>query len=155
MPPNPSELLASRQAQRLFKVLADRFEIVLIDSPPVLPVTDAAILAAYADATLMIVQAALQTAGSPRGRDSDSGGCRPLRAIVNRIPHQAAPSTTATTSYRTATGPAPVCLPPNQALGSTQTSGSRMGRTGIGTRQPQQWSCRLRSRRIVACQRKH
>ena len=90
VPPNPSELLASRQAQRLFKVLADRFEIVLIDSPPVLPVTDAAILAAYADATLIVIAAGSTTKRQARRAVEilTQVDAAPVGVIVNRIPHR-------------------------------------------------------------------
>ena len=57
VPPNPAELLNSSRAQDMFEPLRERFDLVLIDSPPVLPVTDAAILSRYADATLMLAAA--------------------------------------------------------------------------------------------------
>ncbi len=57
IPPNPAELLNSSQVQGIFVRLRERFDLVLIDSPPVLPVTDAAILSRYADATLMLAAA--------------------------------------------------------------------------------------------------
>lgn len=40
-PPNPSELLASHKAAAVIKALAEQFDVVLVDSSPVLPVTDA------------------------------------------------------------------------------------------------------------------
>lgn len=55
VPPNPAELLSSARAQRAFAQLRQAFDLVLIDSPPVLPVTDAVMLAKEADATLLIV----------------------------------------------------------------------------------------------------
>lgn len=55
MPPNPSELLSSERAGEVFAGLRDRADIVIIDSPPVLPVTDAAVLATKVDGTLLIV----------------------------------------------------------------------------------------------------
>ena len=55
-PPNPSELLQSHHMERLIKELSDRFAIVLLDAPPLLPVTDAALLAARADGMLAIVR---------------------------------------------------------------------------------------------------
>ena len=57
VPPNPAELLNSARVQDVFAALREHFDLVLIDSPPVLPVTDAAILSRYADATLMLVAA--------------------------------------------------------------------------------------------------
>lgn len=52
---NPTELLSSRRARDLFGELAERFDLVLIDSPPVLPVADAMILTSYADGVLLVV----------------------------------------------------------------------------------------------------
>ena len=57
VPPNPAELLNSAPARDIFTRLRDDFDLVLIDSPPVLPVTDAAILSRHADATLMLAAA--------------------------------------------------------------------------------------------------
>ncbi|GLZ51670.1 polysaccharide biosynthesis tyrosine autokinase [Actinomycetospora sp. NBRC 106378] len=54
VPPNPSELLASRQARDLFAALRERADVVLIDTPPVLPVTDAATVSRHADATVLL-----------------------------------------------------------------------------------------------------
>ncbi|WP_170285924.1 polysaccharide biosynthesis tyrosine autokinase [Nocardioides rubriscoriae] len=55
-PPNPSELLQSHQMEMLIKELSNRFSVVLLDAPPLLPVTDAALLAARADGMLAIVR---------------------------------------------------------------------------------------------------
>jgi capsular exopolysaccharide synthesis family protein len=55
-PPNPSELLGSRAMARVVAKLCER-GMLIIDSPPVLPFTDAAVLAKVADATLMVVRA--------------------------------------------------------------------------------------------------
>jgi polysaccharide biosynthesis transport protein len=57
LPPNPAELLTSARAGELFGELRQRFSLVLIDSPPVLPVTDAVVLSKVADATLLVVAA--------------------------------------------------------------------------------------------------
>jgi polysaccharide biosynthesis transport protein len=70
MPPNPAELLNGRRIQEVFKTLRGMFDLVLIDSPPVLPVTDAVVLAKDADATLLIV-AAGQTSQSDLQRAAE------------------------------------------------------------------------------------
>jgi len=57
MPPNPAELLNGRRIQDVFNTLRGLFDLVLIDSPPVLPVTDAVVLAKDADAALLVVAA--------------------------------------------------------------------------------------------------
>lgn len=56
-PPNPSELLSSERAASVIQALADQFDVVLIDSPPVLAVTDALVVSRLADATILVVDA--------------------------------------------------------------------------------------------------
>jgi len=54
---NPTELLDGGRMRSLVDDLGKRFDIVLIDSPPVLPVADALILSGYVDAVLLVVAA--------------------------------------------------------------------------------------------------
>jgi capsular exopolysaccharide synthesis family protein len=56
LPPNPPALLARRAMGDLLRELRERFEWVLIDSPPLASVTDALLLARQADVTVMVVQ---------------------------------------------------------------------------------------------------
>ena len=56
-PPNPSELLGSRRLRELMGLLKQHVDVVVIDSPPVLPVTDAAVLAQGVDGVLLAVNA--------------------------------------------------------------------------------------------------
>jgi capsular exopolysaccharide synthesis family protein len=56
-PPNPAELLASKWMGKLVVALKQRADIVLFDSPPILPVTDAALLAAKTGNLLWVVGA--------------------------------------------------------------------------------------------------
>jgi capsular exopolysaccharide synthesis family protein len=55
-PPNPSELLGSQQMADLLGTLANHYDLVVIDAPPVLPVTDAAVLAAIADGAVLVLR---------------------------------------------------------------------------------------------------
>jgi capsular exopolysaccharide synthesis family protein len=57
VPSNPAELLSGKEMRQLFAVLRTKFDLVLIDSPPVLPVTDAAVLSNYVDGTLLVIAA--------------------------------------------------------------------------------------------------
>lgn len=57
IPPNPSELLGSANMEQLVADLAERFDYVLIDAPPLLPVTDAAVLSTIVDGALVVVGA--------------------------------------------------------------------------------------------------
>lgn len=54
IPPNPSELLGSQSSRRLLSELREQFDYVIVDSTPLLAVTDAAVLAAGADAVLIM-----------------------------------------------------------------------------------------------------
>ena len=53
--PNPSELLASQTFRLLLELLSEHFDLVVIDSPPVLAVTDAAVLASQVDGVALVV----------------------------------------------------------------------------------------------------
>jgi polysaccharide biosynthesis transport protein len=55
-PPNPSELLGSQRMTDLLASLRETYDVVLVDTPPVLPVTDAAVLALRADAVLVVAR---------------------------------------------------------------------------------------------------
>lgn len=56
VPPNPSELLGSQAAKKLLSELRMQFDYVIVDSTPLLAVTDATILAADADAVLIMTR---------------------------------------------------------------------------------------------------
>ncbi len=56
VPPNPAELIGSPKLKELMDYLKANFDYILIDSPPVASVTDAKLLAAFADITLFIVR---------------------------------------------------------------------------------------------------
>jgi len=55
IPPNPSELLDSPAMADLLARLGERYDVILLDSPPLLPVTDAAILSRLTDGALVVV----------------------------------------------------------------------------------------------------
>ena len=55
-PPNPSELLQSQSMEKLIVNLRETYDIVLLDAPPLLPVTDGALLAAQSDGMLAVVR---------------------------------------------------------------------------------------------------
>lgn len=55
IPPNPSELLGSSAMKLLISDLERRFDAVIIDAPPLLPVTDSAVLAQQAGGVVMVV----------------------------------------------------------------------------------------------------
>ena len=56
IPPNPAELIASEKCDELFKLLRERYEYIIIDTPPVGLVTDAFLLMRHSDVNLFIVR---------------------------------------------------------------------------------------------------
>lgn len=61
IPPNPSELLLHERFGQLLDGLTKQYDLIIIDSPPILAVTDAAIISRLAGAALMVIKAGLHT----------------------------------------------------------------------------------------------
>lgn len=57
LPPNPSELLGSDEMKKLLEDLKNQFEVILFDSPPVIAVTDAAIMSTLVDGIVLVIKA--------------------------------------------------------------------------------------------------
>ena len=55
--PNPAEILGSKEMENLIKELKINFDYIIIDTPPILPVSDTLLLVSKADATLIVVKA--------------------------------------------------------------------------------------------------
>jgi len=55
-PPNPSELLMSTRFQEFLAAVSERFDLVIIDSPPILAVTDAAVIGKHVGTTLLVTR---------------------------------------------------------------------------------------------------
>jgi capsular exopolysaccharide synthesis family protein len=56
LPPNPAELLQSKAMSDLLTTVRSMFDVVVIDTPPLLPVTDAAVLASQTDGAVVVVR---------------------------------------------------------------------------------------------------
>jgi len=56
IPPNPAELLCSESMRELLAGLRETYDIVIIDAPPVIPVTDAPLLTAFTDMVVVVVE---------------------------------------------------------------------------------------------------
>ncbi|TNB70517.1 polysaccharide biosynthesis tyrosine autokinase [Arthrobacter sp. BB-1] len=117
IPPNPSELLGSRAMRNMLNALAED-AIVLIDAPPLLPVTDAAVLSRAADGAIVVVRTGRTTqeqlAQSMGNLDKVKG--RILGAVLNYVPTK---GTDAYSYYGTYTSaPSPETQPEPRRLGA-------------------------------------
>ena len=92
IPPNPSELLGSAAMEKTLRDLESRFDIVIIDAPPLLPVTDAAVLSTIAGGIVVVVGVGLvdrdHLTRSLQSLDAVNG--RVLGLVVNRVPTKGA-----------------------------------------------------------------
>lgn len=88
IPANPSEILNSREFAELIDLMAERYDHIVFDSPPVNRVTDAQILAAVCDATILVLRADKSTkkAGEHARNQLLAVGARLIGAIVNDAP---------------------------------------------------------------------
>ena len=78
LPPNPAELLLHKRFSNLLSVLPPHYDHIIIDSPPILAVTDASIIGQLAGATLMVVKA-----GAHPMREIEQSSKRLQQAGVN------------------------------------------------------------------------
>jgi len=90
LPPNPAELLGSQRMRMVLERLADAADLVIVDSPPLQAVTDAAILASITDGTLFVIDAGRTRRGAVRsGREALSkADARTLGVALNRLPER-------------------------------------------------------------------
>jgi capsular exopolysaccharide synthesis family protein len=92
LPPNPSELLGSYKLYELIRVLKERYNIIIWDSPPLMTVTDSLILSKVLDGTVIVTKAGKTTYDivrrglkAIRGRRSGDPESRVLGIIINAI----------------------------------------------------------------------
>lgn len=88
VPPNPSELLGSKAMQRVVTALGESVDYVIIDAPPVLPVTDAAVVSRFATGTILV--AAANSTKKPEIEHAldelDASGARVLGVVATKLP---------------------------------------------------------------------
>lgn len=85
--PNPSEILNSESFAQILELLSNKYDRVIVDAPPVMPVTDAQILAAICNITILVLRAEKSTRKtSQQARDGlMSVGAHILGAVVNDV----------------------------------------------------------------------
>ena len=87
LPPNPAELLASQRMRTILTQLAAQADLVIVDSPPLQAVTDAAILASITDGTLLVIDSGrTRRAATQHGREAlAKADARVLGVALNRM----------------------------------------------------------------------
>ncbi|WP_429318411.1 polysaccharide biosynthesis tyrosine autokinase [Paraburkholderia sp. GAS448] len=90
-PPNPSELLMSPRLQQYLEGLAKRYDVILIDTPPILAVTDASITSVHAGSTFLVLRSGMHS--EPEIIDAmkhlHNAGVSVRGAIFNAMPPRA------------------------------------------------------------------
>ena len=86
IPPNPSELLASDRMRELLEVAQRRFDLVIVDTPPLLAVTDASVLGSVVDGVVLCLHAGRVQRGEAQASADRLrvAGARVLGTVLNR-----------------------------------------------------------------------
>ena len=87
VPANPSELLLNGRLQLLFSYLDEVFDCIIIDSPPVGPVTDATIISPLCDATLYVIRQGVTPRMFVQKLDKhiDKGSLKNMAIVLNAV----------------------------------------------------------------------
>jgi len=90
MPPNPLELLSSGRVAKLFEELKGHFEHIVIDTAPVLPVSDAVVLGRIVDATILVIQADRTAQALARDALKRMAASRvhPIGVVLTKVSHR-------------------------------------------------------------------
>lgn len=88
VPPNPSELLGSKAMDELLNLLSELFDYIIIDAPPLLLVTDAAVLSQRASGVLLVAASGATRKQSLTGalESLETAGGKTLGIIVTMLP---------------------------------------------------------------------
>ena len=87
IPPNPSELLGSHRMAKLIEALSSQADIVIFDSPPVLAVTDAAVMGRQVDGVVLVADAGTTREQALAGATEElrKTGANVLGVALNRL----------------------------------------------------------------------
>ena len=87
VPPNPAELVGSKRMKRLIEEVSEQFDMVLIDTPPVIAVTDAAILAQEVDGVILVLASGeVNKVYAQKAKEQlNKLGVKILGAVLNKV----------------------------------------------------------------------
>lgn len=85
--PNPSEILASDAMSKVLDKLKEQFDYVLIDTPPVIPVTDATVVAGKTDAVILLIASGQVSPATAREAKTrlEQVGAHIIGAVLNKV----------------------------------------------------------------------
>jgi polysaccharide biosynthesis transport protein len=87
IPPNPAELISSERMKRLLTDLSDRYDHIILDSPPLMNVTDPVILSTIVDGVILVVHGGKSTRDVVRRarHDLDAVGAKVFGVVLNNV----------------------------------------------------------------------
>jgi capsular exopolysaccharide synthesis family protein len=87
IPPNPAELISSERMKEALRALSGKFDHILIDSPPLINVTDPVILSTMVDGVILVVQAGRSTRDVLRRarQELNSVGAKIFGVVLNNL----------------------------------------------------------------------
>jgi len=89
IPPNPAELLSSKRMEELIAYAEDHYDFVIVDTPPILAVTDAKIVSQIVDGTIFVVRSGVTEKEEMKKAKEimlSGGQTRILGAVLNDVP---------------------------------------------------------------------
>lgn len=87
IPPNPAELIGSQRMQKMIERARETFDYVLIDSPPVLIVTDTLLLSAMVDGVILVIKSGVARVDATREAKGklENVGAKIVGAVLNKV----------------------------------------------------------------------
>lgn len=87
IPPNPAELVGSKRMKRLIEEVSTQYDMILIDTPPIVAVTDAAILAQESDGVILVLAAGeVDKKYAQKAKELlDKVGAKILGVVLNKV----------------------------------------------------------------------
>jgi len=87
IPPNPSEMLGSSEMKEFLESIEDKYDYIIMDTPPLLLMADAAVLSKYADGVVIVIQAGVTTFDMVKGviGNLQKAGANILGCVLNDV----------------------------------------------------------------------
>ena len=88
IPPNPSEILGSEKMSDILKEVGEKYDYILLDLPPILAVTDAAIVGHMADGIVLVVRSGITAPEEAKEAKKrlEAGHANILGVVLNGVP---------------------------------------------------------------------